>query len=1548
MAQQVTVEEVTEKPTGGVFPPSEGGVVSVAEDGGEPKPVGEIPRKAAAPLQTDVVLSPDPVLGVSTKVVPKGDVAQAAGESVAKQVAPSFDSILESTTDTNEYMRLLSLQEDAEAGDADAQMRMLSLTEGTVPPGETVKPFTEQVEGAAPGVVQPMNRATLEAMFPTLVDPFEIDQALLVGQQQITLDNMLRETVPDARVRQILVENGLGNFGEVVGGRIAEAGRGGAQLSAMLTSTSPLNTAAYYGGLAFLDWYNGRASSFGAAYASYSAEIQRDSERNLDQLQVFTDAIGLSGPTIGRATDAFVKDQLRQKLEDGLMTQEEFDSVVYETTADGQRIEKTLVDEATANNILQLSMNELPLLSRFGAIAAENVVTMAGFGVGKAVKGRDTLRKVRNLKEQFPELLKGIEDPERILSTVQAAGKARRINKKFLMIGLREERLDATVVRLSNDIEKLEDDLANMRLGGASVKGHPKYAEYIAKSQESNLLKTRMLKGKFMGRTLPLVAENVENSLVISAGQLAAREFLPSFTGLESDTSEFMGALVMSLGGYKVTKTVGKAVAGGVLRTVEGNTSAKVTGSFGRVMDFLAYVGTGGEVGRLKSAQGKALFGDETIEVYEKGLDRKLTADERRGITYASRLIQNMSPDQRELVFKAQEQYFDIQNRIVNRFPQGDAREQAKELFTLSFAQGASLGPLAALNRLETGRMSVRSLKDMDAETLRRHTEATEKQIDITETALDNFDQLLRDTDGVTGKEQVATFILNARNALKQHQRNTAAEAQDQLAALDELETAIFSDIATEIPSDFFSTLLSQRRSLHRQIGKSFDTKEEIIRLQQVFQEGLENRVNIVRGMRGRGAQHQIALASAAEDMIDTHVETLFATGRAAYEPVVEFAKNRKPIDMSPIVRKMIEQFKASKIENFFSAEGDFFSGKLGQQAQEVFQDMVDRVIPPEQMDEMRGLLRASGFDDKQLTDIEVAIRASDASDQLNIFAQANPYEVEVMRRAVRDMAFRLDPLNERNLKRVATDFTADLDNLIKTQDSEVYEMLSKARDTYADEVGDRLRPNQFLTNVLNSREGPEKKTRGSNDPYRFLYGKVTPVSVFNPIAEAIAKIEAGGRGARLARQELPVHLANLRTIFGERVDVGDGTMDTVFDLTTDAGRSKFNTLQKLVSEQVYTQWGEKTIAAIKQPRPTQTSLARQVGGYDFKNSSDWTELETFLQVPVKEVVDGQVKVRNISIVKTGEMISSERDIVRLMDESIQIKNKYDKFVKEVTTQTSQLRRDVATEIEFDRKTFDDLAPILRNLQPDSFYTDFVLNGSQELLDTTRERAVALLVKGGMDIDEAADSFDYAAKSLVTRALMERGGLQNVQGRTVTGLNKQKKVVREFTTPQNMLQDIQENRELLDNIMGKDHVDYLEEITEFLNMTAKSEVGRASFEGLVKAYGTNEALSRVYNIARGMVSPLYVTSEFAVRLAAQANVEMLQLAGKDQNAARIMTNMLKYPELLTRQDMDYFDGKLVKFVVGEILKRPTTYQQAASLADMLGSAGETTTQEKDQ
>ena len=60
-----------------------------------------------------------------------------------------------------------------------------------------------------------------------------------------------------------------------------------------------------------------------------------------------------------------------------------------------------------------------------------------------------------------------------------------------------------------------------------------------------------------------------------------------------------------------------------------------------------------------------------------------------------------------------------------------------------------------------------------------------------------------------------------------------------------------------------------------------------------------------------------------------------------------------------------------------------------------------------------------------------------------------------------------------------------------------------------------------------------------------------------------------------------------------------------------------------------------------------------------------------------------------------------------------------------------------------------------------------------------------------------------------------------------------------------------------------------------------------------------------------------------------------------------MTNMFKYPELVKREDMEYLNKVTVEFVLAEVAKRPTTYQQAASLPDLLGAAGETTTPKKE-
>ena len=1505
MAQQVTVEDVKQPPVSGVFPPTEEGVVTVEEDG-EKKPVGVVPRPAAEPLQTEVTLKPEPVLGVTTQVSPADTgLTQVAGEAVAAKVAPTVEQALEAAETDEEYMNIMGLQELADAGDDDAYMKLLSLTESTVPAGETIKPFVEGQQ-----VVIPAN----------ITDPRQIDRAKLIGEQSLMLDNMLREAVPDARVRQVLVDNGLGNFGDVVVERLAEMGRGTAQLGAAIIGQSPLNTAAYYAGLSAWDYYTGKASSFGAAYASYGPEIQRDSQENLDTIAKL-----LPGPTLGMAANDFIRDQLQQRLDDGLMTQEEYDQITTETLSDGTVLQRTLISDEAANNILQMSFNQLPLYERFGAIAIENVVGMAGFGTATAYKGKKTLASVRRLQEQFPELAK-LENPVDVLRQAHSNGQAKSLKMHFLKIGMREERIDTNISGLVNQVSSLDDELSAMRRRGVT-KGHSDWSTYVAKEQQMNVLEARLLRAKFTGRTIPMVAENVENSLIISAGQLATREWLPQFTGFDEETSEFFGALGMSLGGYKVVKGIGGGIGRTGKRVVDGNIAENVTSGFGRVMDFISFAATGGEVGRAFTLKGKSLFNDDGIKVYEQSLGRKLTAEERRAITYSTRLVQNLSDEQRELVLKATDDYLELQDRIVMRFPEGDARNKAQELFTLSFAQATSIGPLAALNRLAIGRIKPRDLRNLNSDEMIQHGRASEKQIEITERALQNLQDHLETVPDMEGREFVQEYISDGLNALQSHKTRLRGEYEDTLAALDDLEKFVFDDVTVDIPEDLFSNILYTRKHLKEQLGESFDTKAEIIRLQQDFEEGLARRIDLVKDMRGQGVGYNVLLARTTEDVIETHMESLFARGRAAYDPVVEFAQGRPPIDMTPLVAKTIEDLGAqTDIIRFFSAGGDFFSGKLGKQALEVFDNMVERVIPPEKLKEMKDLLKANGIEG--LTDIEVAIRAENASDALGIFSQANPYEVEVMRRAFRDYAYRLGP-DDRELKAVVDKFAGDLDDLIRTQDVEVYRMLEKARKTYRDEVGDRLRPKQILSQLDRSRQGPEKVSRGPQDPFRFAYGELDPVTVFSPISDALNQLAAGGPRAAKARHNLPKLLSRLATDFGERMEI-DGVRQSVFDLSTPQGKAKFDALQGVIAERVYADWAERTVKNITQPRAGATrvgkSLEGKIGGYDFTRATDWEALQDYTEVTIKDV-DGKIK--RVPMVNLQEMIASENDITSLMEKSATIRGKVADFISEAESTTSKLRRNVDSTIAAEKETFDIIKPIIPEQDPDRFYTNFVINGSVGKLDATRGMAVDLLVKSGKSADEAEDLYDRAVSSLISRALMNRGGLQNVSGRTMVGLDMDKKVVRQFTTPETMLQDIQNNREILEATLGADHVNYLEDITDFLNMAADTTVATSTgFEGITRGYGMNEALSRVYNMARGMVSPLYVTSEAAVRLASQANVEMFQLVGQDANAARIVRDLLKYPELITRQDMDYLDTTMGVFVVKELQKmglRPSTY-----------------------
>ena len=143
-------------------------------------------------------------------------------------------------------------------------------------------------------------------------------------------------------------------------------------------------------------------------------------------------------------------------------------------------------------------------------------------------------------------------------------------------------------------------------------------------------------------------------------------------------------------------------------------------------------------------------------------------------------------------------------------------------------------------------------------------------------------------------------------------------------------------------------------------------------------------------------------------------------------------------------------------------------------------------------------------------------------------------------------------------------------------------------------------------------------------------------------------------------------------------------------------------------------------------------------------------------------------------------------------------------------------------------------------------------------------------------------------------------------------------VARAFMTPENMLNDIRDHRKQLVAALGEEHVDYMNNIAKFLVRGKSQSVG---LDGATSGYSLQEGLSRLYNISRGMVSPLYVTSEFMVRLASRSNIDLLEMAAGNKDAAGIISKMFATPELVSRQDVATFDAALREFVFTEMARR---------------------------
>jgi hypothetical protein len=1340
------------------------------------------------------------------------------------------------------------------------------------PETETFKPLTRESE------FTPTSQL--------LQNPELLSRAEKVALGRDAVDSLLLENgIQDARVRQIFVDEYItGNFYQTLGERLGEAGQ-------FVGKAIPgLGILTYHAGVAGID-----AIAKGTNWFDEWGGRQNKIKQSFDTFNKGIDKYLKNNPTMAIRFNNAIQDSLDKQLEEGRITQEEYDDILFIQDEQGNKVRKDIIDTDTADALVRLGMEQLPFEQQFAVIFTENALGMVGPGQLKGARSLAKLGKaVAAQKNKNPTLyneLMKIKDPVQQFLKLQASNQRTNTNIRNLSVGVLQQRTDDSVNKLADMIAEQGQKLDALKMAGTSKKDKA----YILAKREYNDLTNRMLKAKYTARVYPYIKEVGSDALLISAGQTIARNLLPEAFGMNPETSEVVGMLGMVMGGKQLTK----ALAGAV---VKGTSSPRVgiVRGITSTLDVFANIATLGtfRLGGLK-------FNDDTLRTYEMSINRKLEPDEIRGIRSSIKIINNLSPDERDQVLAAVDEYVELKNRIVNSFPE-DQRKEVAELFKTSFGNATGLTMIGAVNSIGMNTVNVRELSNFKASTLFEQSQAAVDGAAMTEMALENLERMVRQNN-LGESSEVFKFVQANRNAVQKFRESQIDLLQEKLKTLNSIRRNIIADPDSDIPENFLSDMVDADIGLRRLAGESVDEKVALEQAKTDIFTSLTSRLEILRGKRGEGASYYNNLGRTVEEVFDTQIDALWQTGHQAYEGVRQAAKNAPTIDLTESVEYLLNQAGTNAYETFFSAGGKFFAGRLGRQNLKVFNDMVERAIP--NIDELKENLIAAGVNQELvegMQNVELAMELKRINPDFNPFSQLNAYEVDVVRRSFRDYA---SSINNPELVTVYKNYETTLDNAIKQSSREMFTILEKARKTYRSEVGDRLRPGGFLSKIDKSRQGKEIVTFEQGDMFKYAYGKLDPNTIFRPISN---NISLAIKGSFNAEQDIVRSIKSIETQFADTVDG-----QRVFDLTTEAGRAKFNGLRAAIGEKVFADFID---GAIKNFEGAIGTGFKKQGGYKLDNFKDMDLIHDLLRVKIK-TKDG---ITDAPIVNLTDMYADHRNLREFVQGNKDAQKVYKGLVDKFNDRAGELKTKIEGDIRKQDNALAELSVFTGKLDADSFYSTYILNGSIDEIDFLKDAFIKSQVnQAGKSVEEAEALFNSAVGGLVSKGFKNRGGLQPVPEATFLALNRDVPVATQFMTPEQLLMDVRsiENggvRENLVAVLGEEHVSYLEDISKFL---IRSKQSSARLDGVVSAPTVAGIQSRLYGLARGVVNPSYVATEFMVNLALRSNISLLEMTVQNEQAANIISKMFKTPELVTKVEMEKLEPIVTEFVLTEMARQ---------------------------
>lgn len=1466
-------------------------------------PVEEVSEELSVTQKVLSGLTGDVGLGVTRRKIP---IKKMAEEDIARQMQPTLETKIQEaqekgfTVIAGQEYAADELQYIAQDPDEKAGLEELIQYDFEV---ETTKPFVRSGQKYIP----PTGSQT-------------IDQAKdEIASYYNDIDMMMLPYLPEKELRQVVVNNLGRGVIDVTLQKLAEAGRGSVVGIPYIVNLVPAATSSAYEA-----WIEGKGT-FGEQFAARGPELTGQFESINDFIEENAILGFGEGVTVGRAFNDSVRELLEKEVEEGRMTEDRFAELAFEFDPDTEQyVEREFFTDQQAQDLLNYMYEDLNTLGKIAATSADVVANFGSFGSQKAISAQVTRSTIRRIAKQNPDIVGEATDLALVARRLEEAGKlaGEKINPKILNYAIYMERVDQRIMNLEDDVIKAKRKLSNEIKNGTAPVGssNRKYLEAQVEQSEATFIRANLA-----SKVTPFFAGEMKRAGIITMTQFGARELLAADAGKDNgfdpQMAEFMGAMFGVTANRPLSWTAGtiKNLAREIA-TVPGST--RDPNFFSRTADFIVFGGMG-------------VLNDKTVRNYDEFYfkprnGRNMNAAEKRSLYEIIRIQKNSTQESRDAFYEQAVAFTEMRDRML-AFVRKQNPEGAEEFEAAMDAAFATVGQgtvMSALGRLDLSTFDTEAIRGkLTLENLGEYMDM--RHVNFMESAVKNL-RMMAEKNGYVGDIDLDQFVDSLQAGVVRYKEGVVADANRLNNQIDTIVETFGELSESEMTPEMLENMLEAKFLTSRVLGKDFNRMEDLNKMAEAAFSNLKNVQDVIKESR-KDNEYFSRVSRNFENLIDLKDMLVSERRREIYEPVRNYFKNSRPIDMSGFVEEFVVRAGEDSIERFFSPVGSFFSGAQGRKVAKAMEDMVDKTIGKEGIRELRKAMIDNGMPAEQVrqySNLQIALLA-EKSGAAKVFQAVNGDEMDMLISTMKKYA---QTTNKPELSKVATEIAKKLDDILENQDSEGFKELQKARSAYKRD-SDRIRKGGLSDIAENNRSGPKREEVAALDAtsYPLKQGGKTALEVFDSeIAGLLRKIMAKGGDDVLLTVALQEKIKRIANDFG----AGDHGGRPYFDLDNmDAnalgGRVMFDSLvggltaltTATLAVSDLKKLEEAVTLAEKLGGPRAKQAAKLANEYDFTRLRNIFEIDNAVSVLVKK--DGEFF--EVPLIALDEAYENAFNLSEAYVRFDEIAKTYDTALKNFRLEAKQLKDTINLETaSLERQVYKKLEKSITGVvKTEKVYQDLITNLGLNFDDYAESAAQALVSSGIIkDIKLARRYSQTALRQIVLEGLMQRAGL-SVKSDKSRFFTKKNKLTGEFEVvpayevknPEQALVDLRDNKAKFVRIYGEEHYGFIYDVFNQIVATTRRAEG---VRGNVQRQQTLAArLNKLYNVARGYVGLPYAAGDIAFRIAEDARIDLMKLIANDQNAARVTAQLLNGMPV-SKKDLEEYGLSVQQYILREM------------------------------